>query len=79
MCTLQLSFSGPVPPPAPPTSGEDSVADTNAQPWQQGTFALHLITISFIIFIGAVVPPFGAGLLPPPFGFPLPNMVNIYF
>lgn len=70
-------FSGPMPPPAPPTSGDNS-ADTAAQPWQQGVLTSHLITIISIIIIFAV-PPFGAGLLPPPFGFPLPNMVNIYF
>jgi len=41
-------------------------------------FKLFLKNINFFdwIFAGAVMPPFGAGLLPPPFGFPLPNMVN---
>ena len=63
--------------PVPPTSSNES-GDTNVQPWQQGiTYVTLAIILVFLLFVG--VPPFGAGLLPPPFGFPLSNMVIIYF
>ena len=41
-------------------------------------FISHLAIIVSLSFTGAVaMASFGAGLLPPPFGFPMPNMVNI--